>query len=129
MEQQTELEFIPYEQALELKKLGFDDYCYGFYGHDNLLYRYGNANDIVKDDKTYSLAPLYQQAFRWFRDKKLSDGSVSRHGDANGGYSYRWDIVHEYGVYEERHFKKGYKTYEEAELYCIKQLIEILKNK
>lgn len=73
------------------------------------------------------LAPLYQQAFRWFRDKKLCDGSVCRHGQADGNYSYRWDILHEYGVYEERHFKQGYTTYEEAELACLNKLIEIVK--
>jgi len=32
-------------------------------------------------------------------------------------------------VYEERHFKQGYNTYEEAELACIKKLIEFVKNK
>ena len=52
--------------------------------------------------------------FRWFRENKLADGSVCRHGKADGSYSYRWDIVYEYGVYEERHFKQDYKTYEEA---------------
>ena len=123
-------EFISCEQALELKELGFDDDCLGYYNIDP------NAADmpflcIYKPYKNeFCLhAPLYSQAFRWFRDKKLIDGSVSRHGVSDGGYSYRWDIIHEYGVYEERHFKKGYKTYEEAELACLKKLIEIVKNK
>lgn len=110
-------EFIPYEQALELKELGFNEYCFK------------TRWDFDITDKVNVGLPLYQQAFRWFRDKKLCDGSVCRHGEADGGYSYRWDIVHEYGVYEERHFKQGYKTYEEAELACLKQLIEIVKNK
>ena len=109
-------EFVPYEQALELKELGFDIPSISGYSYPD-------------SDKLLTQAILYQQAFRWFRDKKLCDGSVSRHGDADGGYSYRWDIVYEYGVYEERHFKKGYKTYEEAELACLNKLIEIIKNK
>ena len=127
MAQQTELEFIPYEQALELKELGFDEECLDCYNHKGNLWGMRLSQQSTVDGAC--LAPLYQQAFRWFRDKKLSDGSVSRHGEADGGYSYRWDIVHEYGVYEERHFKKGYKTYEEAELACLKKLIEIVKNK
>jgi hypothetical protein len=124
-------EFIPYEQALELNELGFDEVCMaGYDGDDNSLYIGYISNEGVQyNPQYYTKAPLYQQAFRWFRDKKLSDGSVSRHGEADGGYSYRWDIVHEFGVYEERHFKKGYKTYEEAELACLKELIEIVKNK
>ena len=128
-------EFIPYEQALELKELGFNEPTLTYYFDDGTI-RTGLSISLY-NGWTYegvqkmlvTLAPLYQQAFRWFRDKKLCDGSVCRHGEADGGYSYRWDIVHEYGVYEERHFKQGYKTYEEAELACLKQLIEIVKNK
>ena len=125
-------EFIPYEQALELKELGFDEPCFAVYIdnkltiHDEWLFATNQETFLESENYT---APLYQQAFRWFRDKKLCDGSVSRHGDADGGYSYRWDIVYEYGVYEERHFKKGYKTYEEAEFECLKNIIEIVKNK
>ena len=119
-------EFIPYEQALELKELGFDRTCLAEYC-DRVFYLTTGRNNL--SNKTFVSAPLYQQAFRWFRDKKLIDGSVSRHGESDGGYSYRWDIIHEYGVYEERHFKKGYKTYEEAELACLIMLIEIVKNK
>ena len=127
-------EFIPYEEALELKELGFNEPCFGYYHEDGSISFTGvtiqNTNSfwLASPNKIFT-APLYQQAFRWFRDKKLSDASVSRHGDADGGYSYRWDIVHEYGVYEERYFKKGYKTYEEAELSCLNELIEIIKNK
>lgn len=129
MKQQTE--FIPYEQALELKELGFDEECLDKYDP--------RFKKLSSDMQTWTSehypqtlmipAPLYQQAFRWFREKKLCDGSVCRHGEADGGYSYRWDIVHEYGVYEERHFKQEYKTYEEAELACLKEMIEIIKNK
>jgi hypothetical protein len=103
-------EFIPYEQALELKKLGFDI--------PSISSEHGHI---------WEREILYQQAFRWFRDKKLCDGSVCRHGDADGGYSYCWEILCEYGVYEHRHFKLGYETYEEAELACLDKLIEIVK--
>jgi hypothetical protein len=116
-------EFIPYEQALELKELGFDEPCLSYYEGESFSHHLAT----IKGDDYIIPAPLYQQAFRWFRDKKLSDASINRHGEADGGYSYRWEIVYEYGVYEERHFKMGYKTYEEAELACLKKLIEIVK--
>jgi hypothetical protein len=117
-------EFISHQEALELKQLGFDEPCLATY-HKELhtiipIYAEYTNQDVIK-------APLYQQAFRWFRDKKLSDASINRHGKADGGYSYRWEIVHEYGTLEERHFKMGYTTYEEAELACLNKLIEIVK--
>jgi hypothetical protein len=124
-------EFIPYEQALELKELGFDEPCSGYYHEDKSLTYTNmvsqNTNSFWKINNKVITAPLYQQAFKWFRDKKLSDASINRHGEADGGYSYRWEIVYEYGVYEERHFKMGYNTYEEAELACLNKLIEIVK--
>jgi hypothetical protein len=43
-------EFIPYEQALELKELGFDEPCIAIW------------IDTIP-------LPLYQQVFRWFREK------------------------------------------------------------
>jgi hypothetical protein len=126
-------EFIPYEQALKLKELGFDEPCLSYYDKEEKLCRsvleYPIINSKNGFHQIYNIitAPLYQQAFRWFRDKKLSDASINRHGEADGRYSYRWEIVHEYGVYEERHFKMGYKTYEEAELACLKELIKLSK--
>ena len=131
-----ETEFIQYEQALELKKLGFNEPC--FFAFDNcstpmrcidLRTSEQRFNGVNYNNSTYTSQPTYSQAFRWFREKKLCDGSISRYAVSDGGYSYRWDIIHEYGVYEERHFKKGYNTYEEAELACLKQLIEIVKSK
>jgi len=126
-------EFVPHEQALELRDLGFDKPCFGYYPEDKSLTYTNmvsqNTNSFWKINNKVITAPLYQQAFKWFRDKKLSDASINRHGEADGGYSYRWEIVYEYGVYEERHFKMGYNTYEEAELACIIKLIEIVKTK
>ena len=115
--------FCSYEQSLALKELGFDEECLGVYD-ENIEIRVG---DNIRFGICIN-APLKQQVFKWFRDKKLSDGSINRHGEADGGYSYRWEIVHEYGVYEERHFKMGYKTYEEAEDACIDKLIELIKS-
>jgi hypothetical protein len=122
-------EFVSYEIALELKELGFDEPCFKYWVQTyNDTHVWMDVHDKALNDDDCK-APLYQQAFRFFRDKKLSDASINRHEEADGGYSYRWEIVHEYGVYEERHFKMGYKTYEEAELACLNKLIEIVKDK
>ena len=67
--------FVPYKIALELKNLGFDEYCFAFYGLSRDDYKtirlsiFQNLKtdylpDIHHLDVTCD-APLYQQAFRW----------------------------------------------------------------
>ena len=111
-------EFIPYEQALELKELGFECYNIGWY--------------IIIDEKpqltfqNYSnhlCAPLYQQAFRWFREKFESTIHIYQYQDTQ-----RWDFDVYDNIPEEKDFgNPSYDTYEEAELECLKKLIEIAK--
>lgn len=74
-----EKEFVPYEQALALKKIGFDEPCLFAYNQDDdnklmtapQLSSYqintGKNSDIGKINKV--TAPLYQQAFRWLYQK------------------------------------------------------------
>lgn len=60
-------EFIPYDLALEMKQLGFDEPCFGYYLASTLFI----SNDIVYNSTDIPVikAPLYQQVFRWFREK------------------------------------------------------------
>jgi len=101
-----EKEFIPYEQALALKELGFDESCM--------------ASRDMNNDKGLIQIPLYQQAFRWFREKY---GYLS-YIDMDNYSFYRFTIYKGKGISE-----APYHTYEEAELECLKKLIEILKQK
>ena len=141
-----EKEFIPYEQALALKELGFDEPCLACVGENNeVIIRVGDYrsfsnkkpedsierdfyNNIIKDFNSYvndtASAPLYQQAFRWFREKKYQAEILWR-GDFS---DFCWKI----GRFEHgSHFfsDDGFNTYEEAELECLKKLIEIIKQK
>ncbi len=117
-------EFIPYEQALELKELGFDELCMSTIDQTGYIHIKG-AKSILYDIVP---TPLFQQAFRWFRDKKLSDMCVCRYqGRDDGGVYYYYCITNDFGVEETRHFQEGFFTYEEAELACLKKLIEIVK--
>jgi hypothetical protein len=126
-----EKEFIPYEQALELKELGFDEPCLTWWNKKEFVYPYwerefgynyesGIAKDCV-------LSPLYQQAFRWFREKYILDSIVQPTYSTK--YQYRVfnlenkSKVMVYGYY----MGEEYKTYEEAELECLKKLIQIVK--
>ena len=109
-------EFIPYGQALDLKELGFDEPCFMYYTDKGELYK-SNLYGIS--------APLYQQAFRWFREKYGLVGWV----EGNEGkkiFMYRIespiDSDDQLNCYP-------FRTYEEAELACLKKLIEIVKTK
>jgi hypothetical protein len=144
-----EKEFIPYEQALALKELGFDEPCLACVGENNeVIIRVGDYrsfsnkkpedsierdfyNNIIKDFNSYvndtASAPTFSQAFRWFREKyklvnyikyytewdfeifRIDDKIAEVQDDVNVDYT----------------FKGG--TYEEAELECLKKLIEIVK--
>jgi hypothetical protein len=64
-------DFIPDEQALALKELGFDEPCFGFYfkGEED-----ENFN-LIPNGRTGGFfgyqfdAPTYSQAFRWLKNK------------------------------------------------------------
>jgi hypothetical protein len=128
-------EFIPYEQALALKELGFDEPCFGKYLSSlqsdwkvyELILEMGMNEEFEDNRNVYFLegacsAPTYSQVFRWFREKYELNKSILL------GYDYSIEN-------ESKHWFSGtteecaYKTYEEAELACLKKLIEIVKEK
>ena len=112
-------DFIPYEQALELKVLGFDEPCFAiYYNPSKELFIGGTINPFTKEIRT--LAPLYQQAFRWFREKHTLGAIVSQFG---------WGIENEFGqIIHNISDDENPLCYEEAELACLNKLIEIVKN-
>jgi hypothetical protein len=122
-------EFVSYEIALALKELGFDEPCLMFYrGNDKeLVYAeyYGRFKNSSYVDKTTVSAPLYQQAFRWFRDKYGLDKTIDNWTEQpmNGEI---WDKAYQYYINGQA-YHPYFKTYEEAELECLKKLIEIVK--
>jgi hypothetical protein len=139
-------EFIPYEQALELKELGFDEPClahligFGDGSKENGRYKINQQqvfypNDYTSsDDKAEELGlhpfgmcgvPLYRQAFRWFREKHNLHAWIINAEDNHNVFKpfFRGANIHD------QHLVDFYKTYEEAELACLNKLIEIVKNK
>jgi hypothetical protein len=133
--------FVKYEEALALKELGFDEPCFTWHWDDIGLYNgleYGNHN---KREHVVS-APLYQQAFRFFREKYNISYSIdwmSRSLESYNGYYVHFRGINGNKINQENFIvlndelpPKGYgvyKTYEEAELACLIKLIEIVKNK
>jgi hypothetical protein len=115
-------EFIPYEQALALKELGFDEECFGRYVNRKLGWYTVYSFD---DDEMVVNTPLYQQAFRWFRDKYQLHPEIV----VQLGFKH-WNVnVLPNGGWLKGTTPTGFNTYEEAELACLKKLIEIVKEK
>ena len=120
-----EKEFCTYTQALALKELGFDEPCFGYYTEGKYI---KNNLDISNKDFDFvcnqCLAPLYQQAFRFFREKHNLDCNVATYA-LNRPKEYHWLISW-------TNEAKGHglsKTYEEAESACLDKLIETCKTK
>jgi hypothetical protein len=113
-----EKEFVPYEEALALKELGFNEDCLGMfdeYKEFNCLGIPHNANIL----QGCISRPLYQQAFRWFRDKNYEVYYSKKEGNITFKIEYgHWDYIS----------TKSFLDYEEAELECLKQLIKLVKN-
>ena len=116
-------EFIPYEQALELKELGFNDLCLFYYG-DNKALRIYHQSEIEED---LIGAPLYQQAFRWFREKYDLFGCIDLQACNPSHWFIRIDKIdiNDY-LYHSEDENIQYNTYEEAELACLTKLIKLI---
>jgi len=125
-------EFIPYKQAVELKKLGFDEPCFGYYnnlGSQQFILSLRNLKEDNNDSIDYFSAPLYQQAFKWFREKHRLYHVINMFGDWDKPqYSY---IVSGKTMGNPAHmwYYEDVDSYEKAELICLNKLIEIIKNK
>lgn len=142
-----EKEFAPYEESLKLKELGFDEPCLGLYREDgSFLYA-----DVFSFREPYSpsefkegvdegvcyinseileelvTVPTFSQAFRWFREKYNLVSWVKRRGDFVKEYSW---YISDFNIDDpdDYTYDLHIETYEEAELACLRKLIEIVKN-
>jgi hypothetical protein len=125
-----EKDFVTYEQSIDLRDLGFDESHFGLYGksEDTLYKVIGDKFDVV-DDIHFIKSPLYQQAFRWFREKYDLDSFVKHVYKSTIKVGYYFGIDKYKGVEFQTDFNTWYNTYEEAEQACLDKLIEIVKNK
>lgn len=117
-----ENEFVPYGIALQMKELGYNE---------RNIYHY--ANGVLQEGITYNSdhrdyesisAPLYQQAFRFFREEYelFVDWNHGQHDNFGSYFGFCIENIHLEGT-----IVGVYKTYEEAELECLKKLIELCK--
>jgi hypothetical protein len=113
-----------YPEALDLKKLGFQERCLGHYWENLFYFRTTFHHPSTMPNSPEScLTPTYAQAFRWFREKHDMGHSIDEDWDNGHLLGYKYVIYEKEGVT----VSKTYHTYEEAELDCLKKLIEIVK--
>jgi hypothetical protein len=128
-----ENEFVKYEIALELKELGFDEPCLAHYNSRESYNLKIEMHSYLSHDKFYISAPLYQQAFRWFREKYNlhAEPYTADMGAIEYCFQIR-DLYSEKYVYDNfvgagSSYSGAFNTFEEAELECLKKLIELVK--
>jgi hypothetical protein len=122
-------DFLPYELSLKMKQLGFDEPCMYYVDEQNnsFIYNFQTHPDefIEWCGVTVISTPLFQQCFRWFREKYKFNHSIIFHKHPFGTDDYQYLIL----LDEDEFLETGFNTYEEAELECLKKLIEIVKQK
>ena len=144
------IDIVPYNAALMLKELGFDEQCFFNYRKVTVTdYKTGDSSEpiIYLDKMNFTMnynesnneydasAPMFSQAFRFFREKYNIQGyiySSTVRGNAEKTKQFTGYIWNINGIdmpflstdaRDELH-----DTYEEAELACLIKLIELIKN-
>lgn len=143
-----EKEFVPYEESLAMKELGYNEQDFAFYRLSleeerepftkvELIYfreRYDNHNfrlDLHKQamNSAVCTAPLWQQAFRWFREKYNIYHNIYYLIEKEGsGYVYEAGYTNSKNVVFFGDLLKLKDSYEEAQLACLRELIKIVKD-
>jgi len=138
--QPIEKEFVPYDLALRLKVLGFEESCLAYYESQdkNLVINFNNlplTEEQKKRPGLYTIdnrngilpqwavaAPTWQSAFDWFREKYNIFHNIDKLFADEFGY-----ILYENDKEPMNCF--NFDSYKEAELDCLKKLIEMVESK
>jgi hypothetical protein len=132
----NELQIVTYQQAVALRKLGFNWGTKEYYDkpfpkitkdgleHNNMVYlpyyRFGGMEYNSGEDIS---APTTALALKWFRDEKGIIGSVL-YDDEHNRYEYKTQWVE---LQDSDYFYKGiFETYEAAESALLDELINLI---
>jgi len=117
--------FVPYNLALELKNLGFNEKCLATI--DQIEYVHINSTkQPIRGAMTYDTikAPLYEQVLDWF-EKQHGLYSIIRIGYGDPKW---YDYLIQNGRESWSEEEISYNTSREVRIACIEKLIEIAKN-
>jgi len=114
-------EFVPYELAVKLKELGFDETCLASYFHAGKML---DVCEYITHGKYTVLAPTFSQAFRWFRENYGLFGIMLPYLITGNRWYYK---ITNRNNSSDLPFETGFDSYEEAELACLTKLISIVE--
>ena len=119
-----ENQFIPIELARQIKELNFNEPCFGGWDKDN-IFTYHPDSDIILD------APLFQQAFDWFRiNHNLHVSIYHWHKDFADSMGHKqWEGCVTHLTQKRIGGNDFFDTYKEAQIYSINLLIELVETK
>lgn len=131
-------DFVTYNQAIQLKELGFDIPVNHYYKDNKLIQvsgyfdNYCNVNDnlVFVIDECYS-APTFAQVQKWFREKHYLSIEVYTSLDIDSNWEWDGFVKNLNDILEDEIEDTAIscQTYEEALSKCIDKAIEILINK
>lgn len=133
-------DFLQYNEALEIRQLGFDEPCLKVSKHNklckhqqlgvcqlhNLHCKYPDCT-MDKEGPPVEL-PTYQQAFRFFRVKYGYNCFITS-SVLDGKWFYFRENLNDRRDDSEPELTPKFDTFEEAQLACIERLIQIVKNR
>ena len=136
-------EIVPFEQAVGLKRLGFNGSCNYLYNSTDdvpkpFLCDVGLSQDwnslyIHETNRHLMSAPTFSQVFNWFRINYQLPSWVYTSDNKKFYYSIlknkRFMMSDFYVITKTKNPVRPYNTYEEAELACLMKLIKIIENK
>jgi len=109
-------QFIPYEQALELKKLGFNEKCAAhFLAEDEIELKWEMHRNLSINTTNLIQAPTFSQAFSFFRTQYNFTYSIGNTNIAIIHYELTTQLL------------QNNESYEAAELAAIKWFIDVAK--
>lgn len=125
--------FVPFEIALEMKLLKFNEPCFFVYNFKDKLVQKSPTIPLEccvnKGNGFQCTAPTFAQCFKFFRENYRMKiwFNISQQVPYVDKYLVSIDVYDGFGVGTE--FEEEFSTYEEAELACLTELINIVKKK
>ena len=124
--------FVTYPLALKLEQLGFNEECECFWDDENTIDTFiflddGKNKNSTKEHPRIISAPLWQEAFDWFRDKYNLDSYVSkityREWKLEINYILQNDSEEEWN--KSKRFIDFKDNQKDARITCLEKLIEL----
>lgn len=142
-------EFVPYDLAIRLKELGFDKPCFAmwtqgwseFEWSSTMLPRIFSSRFRLNDtqssgsyvnnpDAAFGIsAPTFSQCFTWFRENYHIIGEVKFKGGKTTKTAWYDYVIYSEIDWNDENPSKQWKKHEEAELECLKKMIELVEQK